>query len=100
MQAALPALPIPEAQTVAVAVVCLLAGIAVPTRYGLERIEGFGRSIASKLPYSPPPGMEEQEAMERAVRGRGSTGDQSGDRPADSQQGQPDDGPTGRTREA
>jgi len=69
MQSALPALPIPDAQTVSLAVLMLVAGMAVPTRYGIERVEGFGRAVASKLPYQPPPGKEEQEAMQQAVDG-------------------------------
>ncbi|ACV46606.1 hypothetical protein [Halomicrobium mukohataei] len=57
----------PDAQTVALAVLMLVAGMAVPTRYGMERVEGFGRAVASKLPYRPPPGTDEQEAMADAV---------------------------------
>lgn len=44
-----------------------LAGLAVPTRYGLERLSGFGRRAVSKLPYEPPPGKEEEEALADAV---------------------------------
>ena len=69
MTAALPAMPLPDAQTVALAVLMLVAGMAVPTRYGMERVEGFGRAVAAKLPYRPPPGTDEQEAMQEAVDG-------------------------------
>jgi hypothetical protein len=41
--------------------------MAVPTRYGFERLAGFGRYVAAKLPYEPPPGESEQEAMEQAT---------------------------------
>lgn len=50
-----------------VALLAFLAGMAVPTRYGLERFAGFGRWFASKLPYEPKPGKNEEEAMEEAV---------------------------------
>lgn len=59
------ALPAPE--TVALAVVCILAGMTVPTSYGLERLNGFGRFVVSKLPYKAPPGREETDAMQHAV---------------------------------
>ncbi|ACV47825.1 MULTISPECIES: hypothetical protein [Halomicrobium] len=67
MQAVLPALP--DTQTVAFGLLMFLGGMAVPTRYGMERLEGFGRAVASKLPYRPPPGTDEQEAMADAVDG-------------------------------
>ncbi len=60
---------IPEPGTVALAVVCILAGMTVPTGYGLERLNGFGRFVVSKLPYKAPPGREESEAMAEAVDG-------------------------------
>lgn len=61
----------PSAEIVAIAVLFLLAGMAVPTRYGIERLEGFGRYVASGLPYKPPPGKDEQTAMQEAVDGDG-----------------------------
>lgn len=67
LQTAAVAQSIPNPQTVALAVVCILAGMTVPTRYGVERLEGFGRSIVSKLPYRPPPGQDATEAMRAAV---------------------------------
>jgi hypothetical protein len=69
MQGALTSLPTPEAQTLAVGVLCLLAGMAVPTRYGMERVEGFGRFVVSKFPYKAPPGRDEETAMQEAVDG-------------------------------
>jgi len=58
---------LPQPATVALAVVCILAGMTVPTRYGVERLEGFGRFVVAKLPYKSPPGMEEQKAMQKAT---------------------------------
>jgi len=69
MQGALTAIPTPEAQTAALAILCFVAGMAVPTRYGMERVEGFGRFVASKLPYRAPPGRDEETAMQEAVDG-------------------------------
>ncbi|TQR22068.1 hypothetical protein C9J85_03055 [Haloferax sp. wsp5] len=59
---------LPDPQTVAL---CLLfsSGMAVPTRYGMERIEGFGRLVASKLPYKAPPGTDEETAMQATQDG-------------------------------
>jgi len=59
--------PVPDPQTLALALVCFIAGMTVPTRYGIERVEGFGRAIASKLPYQAPPGRDEETAMQEAV---------------------------------
>jgi hypothetical protein len=73
MQGALPALPLPDAQTLGIVLVAFLGGMAVPTRYGMERVEGFGRLVASKLPYKSPPGTDEQQAMTEAVDGEGET---------------------------
>ena len=56
-----------------VALLAFLAGMAVPTRYGLERFAGFGRWFAGKLPYEPQPGKNEEEAMEEAVDEGGSS---------------------------
>lgn len=59
--------PIPDPQTLALALVCFLGGMTVPTRYGIERMEGFGRLIAAKVPYQAPPGRDEETAMQEAV---------------------------------
>lgn len=69
----------PNAGTVGVAILCLLAGMTVPTRYGIERVEGFGRCVASKLPYRPPPGKDAEQAMQEAVEGREQGDDHRGD---------------------
>jgi len=45
----------------------VIAGSLVPTYYAQERLRGFGRSLMSKLPYQPPPGMEREQAMRAAV---------------------------------
>ncbi|GGM26844.1 hypothetical protein [Haloarcula argentinensis] len=67
MQGAISNIPVPAAETVAYGMLWFIAGMAVPTRYGMERIEGFGRFYASKLPYKPEPGMDEETAMQQAV---------------------------------
>ncbi|MHC3379405.1 hypothetical protein [Haloarcula sp. H-GB5] len=67
MQTAFTQIPTPEAQTVAVAMLFFMAGMAVPTRYGMERVEGFGRWVAAKLPFKPRPGTDEETSMRRAV---------------------------------
>ncbi|QLG29460.1 hypothetical protein HUG10_09180 [Halorarum halophilum] len=57
------------AEWVAVVVLAFTAGMCVPFRYGIERLRGFGRVVIGKLPYAPPPGKEEGEAMEAATEG-------------------------------
>lgn len=56
----------PSTGTLAAIVLAFLAGATAPTYYAQERLRGFGRAVALRLPYRPPPGMEEQEAMEAA----------------------------------
>ncbi|MFC7072971.1 hypothetical protein ACFQJ7_13130 [Halovenus rubra] len=53
--------------SLSVALLAFLAGMVVPTRYGMERLAGFGRWFASKQPYKPQPGKDEKEAMQEAV---------------------------------
>lgn len=53
--------------TIAAVVLAFLAGATAPTYYAQERLRGFGRAMASRLPYQPPPGTEEQEAMKQAT---------------------------------
>jgi len=62
-----PVPPIPDPQTLALVLVCFIGGMTVPTRYGIERLEGFGRAVAGKLPYQAPPGRDEETAMQQAV---------------------------------
>ena len=50
----------------AAVLVAYMAGAATPGGYAMERINGFGRVVASKLPYRPPPGMDQTEALEAA----------------------------------
>jgi len=64
---AVPIPAIPDVQTLALCLVAFLGGMTVPTGYGIERLNGFGRLIASKLPYQSPPGKEESEAMQKAA---------------------------------
>jgi hypothetical protein len=60
-------LPIPTIETLAAVVVAFLAGASCPVYYANERFRGFGRAMMSKLPYEPPPGQDEQQALEDAV---------------------------------
>lgn len=53
--------------TIAAVVLAFLAGATAPTYYAQERLRGFGRAVASRLPYRPPPGVEEATAMEEAA---------------------------------
>lgn len=61
-----------------------ISGMWLPARYGVERLEGFGRWTLQKfLPYTPPPGKSEQEAMQDAQAAAddasaGDTSDNSG----------------------
>lgn len=58
---------VPGASTLALAAVCFIAGSLCPTYYAQERFRGFGRAMVDKLPYRPPPGMEESEALAAAL---------------------------------
>ena len=64
MQAALPRV---DVATLPVVLLAFLAGSLCPTYYAQERFRGFGRAMLSKVPYAPPPGQQEDEAMVRAV---------------------------------
>jgi hypothetical protein len=68
----------PPIELVALAVVMYLAGLVTPWYYALERMRGFGRAVTAALPYRPPPGEEEGEAMKQAV--------EAGERSPDSDQ--------------
>ena len=57
------------AEWIAFVLVAFIGGMCVPFRYGIERLRGFGRVVVGKLPYAPPPGKEEAEAMEQATKG-------------------------------
>jgi hypothetical protein len=57
----------PSTGTLAVVVLAFLAGSTVPTYYAQERLRGFGRAVADRLPYRAPAGMDEQEAMQAAT---------------------------------
>lgn len=57
---------LPTWGTVTTAVLAFAAGATAPTYYAQERMRGFGRSIANRIPYTPPPGMSEQQALEAA----------------------------------
>jgi|GEM_PF-1589179 hypothetical protein len=57
----------PTSGTLAAVVLAFLAGATAPTYYAQERLRGFGRAVASRLPYKPPAGMETGEAMQAAT---------------------------------
>jgi hypothetical protein len=61
---------LPSSEAVAAVVLAYLAGAASPTYYAMERMRGFGRAVADKLPYRPPAGMKEEEALAMAAKGR------------------------------
>ncbi|EMA23115.1 hypothetical protein C442_08816 [Haloarcula amylolytica JCM 13557] len=52
---------------VAYGLLMFIGGMTVPTRYGIERLEGFGRFMAAKIPYRPEPGKDEETAMQEAT---------------------------------
>lgn len=67
-------IPIPTTETLAVAVLFYVAGLVTPWYYAQERIRGFGRALASRIPYRPPPGKHKDDAMQEAVAmGKSST---------------------------
>lgn len=63
----LPAIPLPTLEMVAMAVLFFTAGSLVPSYYAQERMQGFGRAMADRLPYTPPPGLSEEEALRLAA---------------------------------
>lgn len=67
----LPTLPL---EYVAAVVVAFMAGAACPAYYAQERLRGFGRAVISRLPYTPPPGKSEEEALADAVEDAGDDG--------------------------
>ena len=58
---------VPSTGTLELIVLAFLAGATTPTYYAQERLRGFGRAVASRLPYKPPAGMETAEAMEEVT---------------------------------
>lgn len=57
----------PPIETLALAVVCFLAGGLCPFWYFVERMQGFGRAVMQPIPYRPPPGEETGAALQRAT---------------------------------
>lgn len=45
----------------------LIGGSLAPTYYAAERLRGAGRAVVARIPYRPPPGVDEQEAMQQAA---------------------------------
>lgn len=52
--------------TLAVVVLAFVAGATVPSYYFIEQMQGFGRAVAARIPYLPPPGKTEEEALQDA----------------------------------
>ena len=67
MQSAISQIPTPSVQMLAYGLLMFIGGMTVPTRYGIERLNGFGRFMASKLPYRAEPGKDEETAMQEAT---------------------------------
>jgi hypothetical protein len=57
----------PSLEVLALAVLMYLAGLVTPWYYALERMRGFGRWAVNWMPYSPPPGQDQGEALQEAV---------------------------------
>lgn len=60
-------MPLPTAENAAYLVLGILIGLPAPYWFAAERVKGFSRAMLMKIPYQPPPGVEEGEAMEEAV---------------------------------
>jgi len=73
------AIPFPTAELAIAFLFGLLAGLSIPTGYGLERLAGFGRELLSKIPYRAPPGMDEDEALRRTAGAGGDVPDKDED---------------------
>ena len=58
---------VPNPTLLAIVLVAFQAGAACPAYYARERMRGFGRAIFDRLPYRPPPGLEEEEALREAA---------------------------------
>jgi len=61
----------------AAVVAAFLAGAACPAYYAQERFRGFGRAMLDRLPYRPPPGMEETQALREAAKSAEESGENS-----------------------
>lgn len=57
---------IPTAELMILAV-GIIIGATAPTYYATERLRGFGRALFTQMPYAPPPGMSEKEALKAAA---------------------------------
>lgn len=57
----------PPVEAVAAVIVAYIAGCVTPYWYMQERLRGFGRWMASRIPYQPPPGEDAGEALQAAV---------------------------------
>lgn len=60
-------IPTPDTEIIMTFLLGVLVGLPAPFWYAQERIAGFSRYWLNKLPYQPPPGKEEGEAMEEAT---------------------------------
>ena len=59
-------MPVDESGLIIMYVLGILTAIWVPTRFAMERLEGFGRWGMMKVPYEPPAGKSEEQAMAEA----------------------------------
>jgi hypothetical protein len=65
-------------ELIALAMLFYIAGLVTPWYVALERMRGFGRYLVFKLPYAPPPGMTESEALADAkAQGEGGPDDET-----------------------
>jgi len=58
---------VPDPAMLAIVLVAFQAGAACPAYYARERLRGFGRAIFDRLPYRPPPGLDEEQALREAA---------------------------------
>ena len=48
-------------QVISVCLLFFMGGLAVPTRYGMRQVEGFGRLVASQIPTKSKSEVEPSE---------------------------------------
>ncbi|GGK63473.1 hypothetical protein [Haloarcula sebkhae] len=51
----------PDPQVISLCLLFFMGGLAVPTRYGMQQVEGFGRLVASQIPTKSKSGVEPSE---------------------------------------
>jgi hypothetical protein len=73
-------IPVPTLADLALVAMAWFAGAATPFWWMVERLRGLGRWFLGRMPYRPPPGLDEDEAMRQARR-RSDSGDEPDDDP-------------------